>query len=102
MPIGRLPKPCCTPSEESVMFSGLFDNLRRNIGVRLSLWYAAMFTASSVGLLSLAYYLLAGALVSKDREVLDARLKEAAAEYKAGGIPALGNWVQRQPPESVV
>ncbi len=78
------------------MSSGLLDRLRRNIGVRLSLWYAVIFAFSSVALLALAYYLLAGAVESKDREVLDARLKEAAVVYQAGGMNALRNWVRNQ------
>jgi signal transduction histidine kinase len=79
------------------MLSGLLDPLRRNIGVRMSLWYALIFTLSSTGLFMLAYYLLVGAITSKDREVLEARLKETAAIYQAGGGNALGNWVRSQP-----
>ena len=69
-----------------------FDLLKRagrNIGVRLGLWYAFVFAASSVALLVLAYYLLAAAIGSKDREVLQARLQEYAAVYGNGGLPAL-------------
>jgi signal transduction histidine kinase len=79
------------------MSYGPLEPLRRNIGVRLSLWYALVFTLSSLALLTLAYYLLAAALSSKDREVLEARLKEAAAIYAAGGVRALENWAQNQP-----
>jgi hypothetical protein len=67
------------------MSSGLLESLRRNIGLRLSLMYALIFTLSSVALLALAYYLLAAAVGSKDQEVLEARLKEAAVVYQAGG-----------------
>src|SRR5882762_4081704 len=78
------------------MSSGLLD-LRRNVGVRLSLWYAFIFTLSGVALLTLAYYLLVAAITSKDKEVLEARLKEVAALYEAGGVSALRNWVRSQP-----
>jgi signal transduction histidine kinase len=78
------------------MSSGLLD-LRRNIGVRLSLWYALIFTLSGFALLTLAYYLLTAAINSKDNEVLEARLKEVAAIYEAGGVNALRNWVRNQP-----
>jgi hypothetical protein len=47
------------------MSSGLLEPLRRNIGLRLSLLYALIFTLSSVTLLALAYYLLAAAVGSK-------------------------------------
>ena len=79
------------------MFSGLLEPLRRNIGLRLSLLYALIFTVSSVALLALAYYLLAAAIGSKDQEVLEARLKEAAVVYQAGGVNALRGWVRSQP-----
>jgi signal transduction histidine kinase len=79
------------------MSSGLLDRLRRNIGLRLSLLYALIFTVSGVALLALAYYLLAAAIGSKDREVLEARLKEAAVIYQAGGVEALRGWVRSQP-----
>lgn len=81
------------------MFSGVLDPLRRNVGVRLSLLYALIFTLSSVALLALAYYLLAAAVGSKDREVLEARLKEAAVVYEAGGVAALRSWAYNQPAE---
>lgn len=81
------------------MFSGLLEPLRRSIGLRLSLLYAFIFTVSGVALLALAYYLLAAAVGGKDREVLEARLKEAAVVFEAGGVNALNNWVRNQPTE---
>src|SRR5205807_9942279 len=83
--------------EELAMFSGLLDPFRRNIAVRLSLWYAFIFTLSSLALFSLTYYLVAGAVGSKDREVIEARLKEVAAVYNAGGVRSLEAWVRSQP-----
>src|SRR5664279_1141664 len=88
---------CCKPFGESAMSYGLLESLRRNIGLRLSLFYALIFTVSSVALLALAYYLLAAAIGSKDREVLEARLKEAAVVYESGGVNALRGWVRSQP-----
>ena len=55
------------------MSSGLPETLRRNVAVRLSLWYAFIFTLSSLALFVFAYYLLAAAVGSKDQEVLEAR-----------------------------
>ena len=72
------------------MFSALLKPLRRNIGLRFSLWYAVIFSLSSFALLTIAYYLLAVAVGTKDREVLDARLKEVATFYQAGGVQAIG------------
>src|SRR5437763_4088788 len=79
------------------MSSGLLDPFRRNIGLRLSLWYAVIFTLSSAALFTLAYYLLAAAIGSKDREVLEAQLKEAGTVYQSGGARALQNWTRNQP-----
>src|SRR5215470_3918485 len=79
------------------MFSGLLDPLRRSIGVKLGLWYALIFALSSGMLFMLAYYLLAAAIGSKDQEVLEAQLKEAAAVYETGGLNALRRWVQDLP-----
>lgn len=76
-----------------------FDLLKRagrNIGVRLGLWYAFVFAASSVALLVLAYCLLAAAIGSKDHEVLQARLQEYAAIYGNGGLPALSYAIQQE------
>jgi signal transduction histidine kinase len=81
------------------MFSGL-ERVRGNLGLRLSLWYAFIFTLSSLALLSVAYYLLATALSRKDREVVEARLKEVAAIYNGSGYRGLQNWISSQPPQT--
>jgi len=60
----------------------------------LGLWYAFIFGCSSVALLGLAYYLLGTAIGSKDRELVQARLREYAAVYDAGGLSALRNTLQ--------
>jgi signal transduction histidine kinase len=79
------------------MFSGLLKPLRRNIALRLSLWYACIFSVSGVALLTLAYYLLAAAIARKDHEVLDALLKQVATIYQAGGGGySLDRWVDGQ------
>ena len=79
------------------MFSGLANPFRRNIAVRLSLGYALIFSLSGLALLAFAYYLLAAAVGSKDREVLEARWKEVAAVYEAGGLGALRSWWDNEP-----
>jgi len=70
--------------------------LTRNLGVRLGLWYALIFTVSNAALFVLAYYLLAAAVGSKDREVLEAQVKEAAAAYQHG-VADLRGWAAAQP-----
>ena len=76
-----------------------FDLLRRvrgNFGVRLNLWYALIFTGSSAALCAVVYYLLAATIERKDREVIEARLKEYAVVYQTGGVGALQRWVSRE------
>lgn len=79
------------------MSFGLFSLVRRNTGVRLSFWFALVFAASTLAAFTLAYYLLAAVLSGKDREILEARLKEVAAVYESGGTRALNSWVRSQP-----
>lgn len=74
----------------------LVERARRNIGIRLGLWYAFVFGLSSVALFALAYYLLAGAIGGKDREVLEARLREYAAIYESGGLSGLREALQQE------
>ena len=79
------------------MSSSPLDSLRRNIGVRLGLWYALIFMLSTAALFALAYYLLAAAIGAKDQEVLEGQLKEAASVYGNGGVGALRSWVHDLP-----
>lgn len=72
----------------------LINSARRNVGVRLGLWYAFIFACGSVALLGLAYYLLANAIGSKDRELVQSRLREYATIYRTGGLQGLQNAVR--------
>lgn len=74
----------------------LVETIRRSIGVRLGLWSAFIFALGCVGLLALAYYVLAAAVGSKDREVLQARLREYAAVYENGGLPDLRSVINQE------
>src|SRR6185369_5116927 len=74
----------------------LLDRVRRNIGVRLALWYAFVFALNCVALFALAYYLLAAAIGTKDREVLEARLREYAAVYGNSGPAGLRNAIRQE------
>jgi signal transduction histidine kinase len=77
------------------MSSNLFKTWGRSFALKLTLGYATIFTLSAVVLFGLLYVLLASALERKDREVIEARLKECAAVYANGGLPALRNLVER-------
>jgi len=78
------------------MSFGRVETIRRSIGVRLGLLSALIFAFGCVALLALAYYVLAAALGSKDREVLLARLREYAAVYDNGGLADLRNVIQQE------
>ena len=64
-------------------------NLLRSFAVRLSLWYALIFTLSTALLLVLVYCLVAHEFHGKDQEIILAKLKQYAAVYQAGGADAL-------------
>jgi signal transduction histidine kinase len=78
------------------MFYGPIEKIRRNIGVRLGLWSAFFFALSCIALLTLAYYVLAAAVGNRDREVLQARLREFAAVYDNGGPGALRGVIRQE------
>ncbi len=72
------------------------DRLRRNFALRLNLWHALIFIACSGVLFLLVYYVLVAAVERKEREVLEARLKEYALIYRTGGLTSLRGWAAQQ------
>ncbi len=77
------------------MSSNQPESVTRSLSFRLSLGYAALFTVSAAILFGLLYVLLATALYRKDRELIEARLKECATVFESGGLPALQRLIQR-------
>ena len=69
--------------------------LWRSFAIRLSLWFAAVFTVSAIILFALLYFLLGSFLEQSEQEVIQARLKECAAVYESRGLPALSDLVHR-------
>ena len=65
------------------------------VTLRLSLWYALLFTLSAGILFALSYFLLGSALERKDHEIIETRLKACAAIYDSGGLASLQEFVQR-------
>jgi len=63
----------------------------------LNFWYAVIFTASAAGLFLLLYYSLVSAVERKEREVIEARLKEYAVIYGSSGVAGLRSWLARDP-----
>jgi signal transduction histidine kinase len=77
------------------MFLKHLKRLTRTISVRLNLWYAVIFTASAALVFSLLYMLLSSAVEGKDREIIEARLKEYSVIYQRGGPVALQDYIYR-------
>ena len=71
------------------------SDFTRTLSFRLNLWHAAIFLVSAVLLFTLIYFLLGRAIDRKDRDVIQARLREYLAVYENGGAPALHDWTSR-------
>jgi len=68
--------------------------IRRTLGLRLSVWYAAVFIIGIVALAGLTYTLLASSLAQRDHDIIYATLREYATRYELGGLPALQRSVE--------
>jgi signal transduction histidine kinase len=65
------------------------DRLPRALGLRLGLWYAALFAGGALILVSVTYALLGYSLQMRDREVVGSTLSRYAAAYQRGGLRLL-------------
>jgi signal transduction histidine kinase len=70
------------------------SSLRRALGLRLSVWYAAIFAISTVALVAVTYALLASSLAQRDHDIIRATLREYASRYELGGLAALSRAVE--------
>jgi signal transduction histidine kinase len=75
------------------MSSNLLKRLGRTFSFRLNFWYASIFTVSACALFFFVYILLSAAIGHKDREVIEAQVKEYSAVYQSGGVQALRNLI---------
>ncbi len=64
------------------------------LGLRLSVWYAAVFTLSTLVLVSLTYALFSSSLAQRDHDIIRATLREYASRYELGGLLALQRAVE--------
>ena len=60
-----------------------------SFGFRLNLWYAIIFCISAASLTFVFYWIASIAIERKDREIVEAQLKEYAAVFNSGGVAAL-------------
>jgi len=70
------------------MFLKSLKRIRKTLGFRLTAWYSGLFTLSTLALFGTAYVLLSSSLQRRDREAIQLKLKEYAAEYQRGGMEA--------------
>jgi signal transduction histidine kinase len=70
------------------------STLRRALGLRLSIWYAAVFTVSTIGLVAITYALLASSLARRDHDIIRATWREYATRYELGGLGALRSAIE--------
>ena len=64
------------------------------IGFRLASWYAAVFVATSLGIMVLTYVLLASSLAQRDREIVLSTLRVYSERYAEGGLPSVTRAVE--------
>jgi len=65
----------------------------KTVSFRLNLWYTSIFTLSVIGIVSLLYAMMSMMIERKDREVVQAKAKELATVFEAGGLLALDRYV---------
>jgi signal transduction histidine kinase len=70
--------------------------LARTFGLRIALWYAALFILGAVAIVCLTYFLTASSLEERDRQLIDAKLGQYATEYARGGMAQLLDTVQAE------
>ena len=70
------------------------NTIRRTLGLRLSVWYGAVFILSTVALVGTTYALLSSSLAQRDHDIIRATLREYASRYELGGLPALQRSVE--------
>jgi signal transduction histidine kinase len=70
------------------------EGLQRTLGLRLSVWYGAIFVTSMLVLVGLTYALLASSLAQRDHDIIRATVREYASRYEMGGLLALERAVE--------
>jgi len=65
-------------------------------GLRIALWYAALFVFGSIAIVSLTYYLAASSLAQRDQQIIRSKLGDYAAAYQRGGVRVLAATVRAE------
>lgn len=73
------------------------DRLRKTIGFRLACWFSGLFIVGTLLLFALAYVLLASSLRQYDRDSIQQRLRQLAAQYQATDLAGLKKELALEP-----
>src|SRR3954466_13947381 len=65
-------------------------------GLRIGVWYATLFVAGSMAIVSLTYILASASLAQRDRQLIDSKLGVYATAYDRGGLDDLAATVQAE------
>jgi signal transduction histidine kinase len=65
-------------------------------GLRIGVWYATLFVAGSMAIVTLTYLLASASLAQRDRQLIDSKLGLYATAYERGGLDALAATVQAE------
>lgn len=76
------------------MSSKWISRISQALGLRLAAWYLGTFLVSSLIIGGLTYGMLAQLLVTRDHDIIQSTLREYAARYQAGGLPALAQAIE--------
>ena len=76
--------------------AGLQPDLSGRFGLRLTIWYASLFIASSFVIVLITYLLTSSSLAQRDHEIIQSKLGEYANVYARGGLPALAATVDSE------
>lgn len=69
--------------------AGVLSRWRRSLAVRLSVWFALLFTAGFSAIFGLLYWTLARQLEARETEALELRLQQYANIYAMSGLSGL-------------
>src|SRR3954471_4674872 len=65
-------------------------------GLRIGVWYATLFVAGSMAIVTLTYILASASLAQRDRQLIDSKLGVYATAYDRGGLDDLAATVQAE------
>ncbi|MDB6155300.1 MAG: Histidine kinase [Chthoniobacteraceae bacterium] len=70
----------------------MFSVLRKHLGklsIRLTFWHALLFLTAALTVLGLTYLVMQERLLTQERDAIQFRLNQYAAEFQEGGLPAV-------------